>query len=136
MRKVSTAILVLLALTAACSSGNRDSQKSPIDDVSFEVDIKSMEWKSQHNSTFVFIDLRVRNESGSPLDIDISKIAADLDGSRSKYTYFDSLGSVEPGVETVAVGGADFALYFVFPGRIESEPRANLKIVEFGLVNH
>lgn len=135
MRITMKGALAVLALVAACSSDGRNSHQSPIAGVSFEVDFKSTEWKSQHNSTFVFVDLHVRNETGSPVQVDISKIAAALNGSKSKVTYFDSLGSVEPRVETVAVDGADFSLYFVFPGHLELEPSVDLKIVEFGIVS-
>lgn len=136
MSNMRTLGLVLLSLFAACSNGSRGDRQSPVEGIDFAVEINSVEWRSEHNSTFVFVDLRVGNQTESTVEIDISKIVAELDQSRSKYTYFDTLGSVEPRVEPVAVGGAKFALYFVFPSKIKSDQSSDLKIVEFGLVNH
>ena len=134
MRNRRVPLWILAVILSACG-GQHESRSTTVDGVTFEVTAKSSEWKSQHNSTFVFVDLRIVNDTNATVDVDVSGIVAEIVDTRSVGTYYDSLGSIDTGVEQIPVGERKFGLYFVFSDRIKDGSEAELEIVEFGVTD-
>lgn len=134
MRQVFSCILCMGI--AACQDRSDSSmiEYTPQDDVSIEVFVRSSKWKSDRDRTFIYVDYLSRNNTGSDILIDIGAIQAAVGDTQSIGTYFDSIGSVEAGKETVPVGSRAFSLYFVFRGDVRGFDNGDLRIVRFGLV--
>ena len=131
MRYISIIILVLS--TYACKEMT-SFEYAPYSDVGIEIMFKDAEYHKEHNSTFFYFELRVKNAASRDVFFNPGNLKGKINGVVSKETYYNSLASVMPERKILDKGESSFKLYFVLPGEMD-ESINRFEVLNFGLEN-
>ena len=108
----------------------------PIENVRFEIELKSIEGRQDTKSKFLFITCKIDNGSDNQIFFNYSEIKANLNNFENTFTYYDSLASSEAEREMLNPGETVYNLYLVYPYSLDTKKIEKFEITNFGLTNN
>ena len=132
-KKLITALLLLIPLVGCSKNVVGSYTYEPLENVAYTLNAERTSYHSEINSVFLYFELEIKNNSSTPIYIDISKIQAHTNAQSSSATYYDSLASVIPRRELLKNGNTSYKLYFVFSEALMDQELDGFKIIKYGL---
>ena len=133
IQTISFVALLLIAVSGCAQKNESTHSYNPLNNVSFVINTKKLDYHSDTKSVFLYFDLKVENKASEDVFINVGKIQANLNGEPSKRTYYDSLASVIPKEEKLKNGISTWKLYFVFPEHLKARKIEQFRVTDYGL---
>jgi hypothetical protein len=127
-------LMLLLSILAGCRKDVTLKHTRELENgLTYTVETKYLKHHSDIKSVFLHINLTIENNTDKVVYLNIGKIKAILNGTRSTGAYHDSIASIVVKDERLGKGITRKELYLSFPETVKKEQVTKFIIIASGI---
>ena len=88
---------------------------------------------NEDTSIFLNFDLKLENNSNTPIQFRFDSIRIKYNGVISKEVYYRSIASILAMTDTIT-NTKDYSLYAIFPGSTDAKSLKSFEVLNFGII--